>query len=87
MQALTPLWKSLLQNAAAGSPALYTPQRAAHMQQVIAAVPDYWTNLKQMPKTLIHNDLNPRNTCFKGVGGKLHFCVYDWELSTAHVPQ
>ena len=40
-----------------------------------------------MPKTLVHNDLNPRNTCFKLVEGAPVFCVYDWELATYHVPQ
>ena len=86
MQDLTPLWNALLQNAAAGSPDLYTHVRVAQMQQAIEAIPNYWTDLEQMPKTLIHNDLNPRNTCFKTVAGKPAFCVYDWELSTAHVP-
>ena len=87
MQALTPLWEALLQNAAAGSPDLYPAERVAKMQSVIASIPDYWEALEAMPKTLIHNDLNPRNTCFKTNAGKLLFCVYDWELSTAHVPQ
>ena len=41
-----------------------------------------------MPKTLVHNDLNPRNTCFKRrADGRLQFCAYDWELATYHVPQ
>jgi hypothetical protein len=87
MQTLTPLWKALLQNAAAGSKELYTETRVAKMQALIEAISEYWLALDAMPKTLIHNDLNPRNTCFKTVAGKRSFCVYDWELSTEHVPQ
>jgi len=88
MQQLTPLWSALLGNAAAHCPALYSPARTAQLQQAIAHIPAYWQRLAQHPKTLIHNDLNPRNTCFKrDADGQLRFCVYDWELATYHLPQ
>ena len=87
MVSLTPLWKALLQNAAEKFPELYGPDRVTWLQEVIEAIPDYWPELERMPKTLVHNDLNPRNACFKVAGGSLDFCVYDWELATYHVPQ
>lgn len=87
MVKLTPLWGALLQNAAEKFPELYHPNRVAWLRETIQAIPDYWPELERMPKTLVHNDLNPRNTCFKTVGHSLAFCVYDWELATYHVPQ
>ncbi len=87
MTRLMPLWTALLDNAAQHAPALYTPARVAQLRAVIQAIPDYWSELETLPKTLVHNDLNPRNTCFKSVGDAAVFCVYDWELATYHVPQ
>ena len=87
MTRLTPLWTALLNNAVQHAPALYTPARVARLHAVIKAIPDYWRELDQLPKTLVHNDLNPRNTCFKLIDGAAVFCVYDWELATYHVPQ
>ncbi|WP_187261153.1 aminoglycoside phosphotransferase family protein [Pontibacter beigongshangensis] len=87
MLQLEPLWQALLQNAADKFPDLYTPARVALLQHAIDNLPAYWQELEQMPKTFIHNDLNPRNTCFRRYGSEFEFCVYDWELSTWHVPQ
>ncbi len=88
MQELSPLWLALLENASQRFPALYTPARKARLEQLIATIPAYWQELEKMPKTLVHNDCNPRNICFKRTGGRVgKFCLYDWELATWHVPQ
>ncbi|HEX8329776.1 MAG TPA: aminoglycoside phosphotransferase family protein [Hymenobacter sp.] len=87
MQALTPLWEALLANAAAHHPALYPAARVHLLRTAIAHIPTYWAALEKMPRTLIHNDLNPRNTCFKTGPEGLRLCAYDWELATWHVPQ
>ena len=87
MMELTPLWETLLQNAADKFPDLYDIDCVARLRAVIQDIPNYWQELESMPKTLVHNDLNPRNTCFKLVEGAPSFCVYDWELATYHVPQ
>ncbi|TAE27586.1 MAG: aminoglycoside phosphotransferase family protein [Cytophagales bacterium] len=87
MPHLTPLWHALLDNAATHFPDLYTPARADQLRAVITAIPTYWQELEVMPKTLIHNDLNPRNTCFREGPYSYELCVYDWELATYHVPQ
>jgi aminoglycoside phosphotransferase (APT) family kinase protein len=86
MQQLTPLWEALLTNASR-SAGLYSASRVQELRQAIDQIPTYWAALDAMPKTLIHNDFNPRNTCFKTVGGELQLCAYDWELATYHVPQ
>lgn len=43
--------------------------------------------MENLPRTLIHNDFNPRNICFRKRDNKLELCAYDWELATLHVPQ
>ncbi len=50
---------------------------------------DRWSHeLSGMPRTLIHNDFNPRNLAFRrSRGGGLELCAYDWELATLGVPQ
>lgn len=87
MRQLAPLWEALVANAAAHFPALYSQDRQRTLRTAIAQIPAYWGLLETMPKTLIHNDLNPRNTCFKTSPDGLRLCAYDWELATWHVPQ
>ncbi len=87
MMGLAPLWKALLANAAEKLPHLYDANRVARLGEIILTIPDYWLELERMSKTLVHNDLNPRNTCFKSANGAPTFCAYDWELATCHVPQ
>lgn len=87
MQALAPLWEALLANAAAHHPGLYPTARVHILRTAIAQIPAYWAELEKMPRTLIHNDLNPRNTCFKTGPDGPRLCAYDWELTTWHVPQ
>ncbi|MGL1885154.1 MAG: phosphotransferase [Reichenbachiella sp.] len=81
---LVPLWEELLNQASNQFPELYTEERQQIMQSFIKDLPRYWSELASMPKTLVHNDCNPRNMCFKGPENKL--CLYDWELSTYHTP-
>ena len=87
MVALSPLWDAMLHHAAGAFPDLYTTKRTRILQAVIAAIPGYWQELEVLPKTLVHNDLNPRNACFKQQDSVPVLCVYDWELATYHVPQ
>ncbi|WP_375419558.1 phosphotransferase, partial [uncultured Hymenobacter sp.] len=87
MQALTPLWEALLRHAATHCPALYPAPRVRRLEAITKQIPAYWRTLEAQPKTLIHNDLNPRNACFKRCpDGNLQFVAYDWELATYHVP-
>ena len=45
--------------------------------------------LKAYPKTVCHNDLNPRNVCLRRdpKSSQKQLCMYDWELAIIHVPQ
>lgn len=87
MENLQPLWTALLDHAVKVLPEVYTPQNSSLLYKAIEKIPVYWDALEKMPKTLVHNDFNPRNTCFKRGAAGLELCLYDWELATFHVPQ
>ncbi|TVT43499.1 aminoglycoside phosphotransferase family protein [Hymenobacter setariae] len=85
---LAPLWEALLDHAGRHFPDQYSAARRQQLSQAIRAVPSNWATLGTLPKTLIHNDLNPRNTCFRpGADGQPQLVAYDWELATYHLPQ
>ncbi|MDT0684887.1 phosphotransferase [Autumnicola psychrophila] len=86
MMKLQPLWLALLKSAARNLPEVYTKENTGLLEDAIEKIPTYWDVLEQQPKTLIHNDFNPRNICFKNTGGSPQLCLYDWELATFHVP-
>jgi NADP-dependent 3-hydroxy-3-methylglutaryl-CoA reductase len=54
---------------------------------ILEDMPAWWAKIQAMPKTLIHNDFNPRNMAFRRTGDGPRLCVYDWELATLHIPQ
>ena len=86
MSQLTPLWAALLDQAHSRFPELYSTENKLRMEGFIEAIPDYWQELERMPKTMVHNDCNPRNMCFNNTDQGKQLCLYDWELSTFHVP-
>jgi len=55
--------------------------------ELIAGVGDWWRPLETLPRTLIHNDFNPRNIALRKTGDGLRLCAYDWELAALGVPQ
>lgn len=86
MRKMQPLWEALLKNAELNLPEVYTKENLEILKNAIGMIPTYWDVLEKQPKTLIHNDFNPRNICFKNSGGSPRLCLYDWELATFHVP-
>src|SRR5262249_4232016 len=82
------LWDSFAVHAANELPHLMTPATLEHTRPLIGSVGKWWTGLEAMPRTLIHNDFNPRNVAIlREDGGALRMVAYDWELATVHVPQ
>jgi aminoglycoside phosphotransferase (APT) family kinase protein len=53
----------------------------------VRAVPEWRGALDSHPRTLIHNDFNPRNIALRRDAGRLRLVAYDWELATVGVPQ
>lgn len=56
-------------------------------QDLIATLEEWWPTLEAQPQTLIHNDFNPRNLCFRKTAQGPKLVVYDWELATCGAPQ
>lgn len=53
----------------------------------IDSLADWWRAMEALPKTLVHNDFNPRNIAFRQTDDGLRLCAFDWELATIHLPQ
>jgi thiamine kinase-like enzyme len=88
MTEMSELWHALATHAADEFPGLV----AAHQRDILAgyvvSLPEWWQRLEAMPRTLVHNDFNPRNITLRDDdASELHLCAYDWELATLHVPQ
>lgn len=56
-------------------------------QRFIDDLGGWWRELEAAPRTLTHNDFNPRNITFRKTASGPRLCVYDWELATLGVPQ
>ncbi len=66
------------------------PPSPSIQRRLIASVDRWWRPLDESPRTLIHNDFNPRNICLRPSGDTadgLRLCAYDWELATLGAPQ
>jgi thioester reductase-like protein len=47
----------------------------------------WWPMVEKQRRTLIHNDLNPRNVAFRRMPEGPRLCAFDWELATLGLPQ
>lgn len=52
--------------------------------QIVTSIPEWYKDYLILPRTLIHNDFNPRNLCLRKNGIP---CIYDWELCEIAPPQ
>lgn len=82
------LWELLGVHAREEFPEWFSENDLAIYRRTVHAIDRWWADLEKMPRTLIHNDFNPRNIAFRrDPAGKLMLCAYDWELATLHLPQ
>jgi len=86
-QAMRPLWKALAEFAAPRFAAAGGPDLPHLQQRLLATVGARWRRLDGLPRTLIHNDFNPRNIALRREAAGLRLCAYDWELATIGAPQ
>ncbi len=56
-------------------------------EHLVRDIDAWWPSLYALPRTLIHNDFNPRNLAFRRNPHGLLLCAFDWELATLGVPQ
>lgn len=80
-------WVELLNNARQRFPELYSENLNQLLSAGLNEVLALWIELEEIPKSVVHNDFNPRNIFFKNDSNSVKsICVYDWELATVHFP-
>ena len=81
------LWRALADHGRQEFSGWISEEYREGTQVLIDEMSQWWRELESMPKTLVHNDFNPRNLCLRGEKGSYRLCAYDWELATVGVPQ
>ncbi|MFD7235310.1 phosphotransferase [Streptomyces syringium] len=84
MAEMSDLWLALADHAAQEFPELVDARHRDRLVSRIATIDRWWPRIEAMPRTLVHNDFNPRNLAIRADG---RLCAYDWELATLHIPQ
>ncbi|KTD07889.1 3-hydroxy-3-methylglutaryl-CoA reductase [Legionella jamestowniensis] len=87
MQRFTPYWHALsdaVENATL--PFLTGTDYALH-RQLINTIPQWRPHLDAMKKTLVQNDCVPKNVGINLNHEPKEIYIYDWEITTVHVPQ
>jgi aminoglycoside phosphotransferase (APT) family kinase protein len=79
------LWSAIAEHNATEYPGWVDERTRCRIDGYLADVADWWAELESMPRTLVHNDFNPRNILLRA--DDLRLVAYDWELATVHVPQ
>ena len=87
MTSMTELWEELSRHAFEEFPELTSAEDLQARQDLVGSIPDWWSEIESLPRTLVHNDFNPRNVALRGRNGSSQLCAYDWELATLHLPQ
>jgi len=88
MVEMAELWEGLAVHAVEEFPKWFRKDDLKLHRRLVHSLGRWWGELEGLPRTLIHNDFNPRNLCLRPLpGGDLRLCVYDWELATLGVPQ
>jgi len=83
---MTPLWDALAEHAASHD-AWSNPRLRAVHEARLDDISSWSRDLDEAPRTLIHNDFNPRNIAIRRRDDQLTLCAFDWELATLGAPQ
>ena len=84
---MLPLWSALATHAFDHSPA-WTDRRLRRTHERLVEQVSAWARaLDAGPRSLIHNDFNPRNIVVREGARGLALCAFDWELATMGAPQ
>ncbi|MFE8069852.1 phosphotransferase [Marinobacteraceae bacterium S3BR75-40.1] len=86
-QEMQRLWEMLGVHAREEFPEWFSDEDLERYRMQANGMPFWWRELEKLPKTLIHNDFNPRNIAFRHGEDGPRMCLYDWELATVHAPQ
>ena len=86
-QAMPSLWHELADFSAASFSRYAGADTHALQHRLIDELDLWWPQWMSMPRSLIHNDFNPRNLAFRRSAHGPVLCAYDWELATIGLPQ
>jgi thioester reductase-like protein len=81
------LWSAIAAHAAPRFSVWADPSIAGILRRLIETVPRWWPQLEALPRTLVHNDFNPRNICLGTGADGPRLIAYDWELACVGAPQ
>lgn len=81
------LWEAIAAHATPRFSAWADPAIGAIQRRLVSTVERWWRPLDALPRTLIHNDFNPRNICLRDTVDGPALVAYDWELATIGAPQ
>lgn len=84
---MSDLWHAIAAHASPRFSAWADPSVASIQRRLIDRVDRWWPQLEKQPRTLIHNDFNPRNICLRRCTGGRRLTAYDWELACVGLPQ
>lgn len=90
MTEMSELWLALSVHAHDEFPEWITRDDLHLLSRLVERVADWWGHIETHPRTLVHNDFNPRNIALRpdeDAPGGYRLCAYDWELATLHLPQ
>jgi thioester reductase-like protein len=81
------LWEAIAAHATPRFSAWADPAIGAIQRRLVDSIERWWRPLEALPRTLIHNDFNPRNICLRETVDGPVLTAYDWELATLGAPQ
>lgn len=84
---LTGLWRRLVGYSGRFTCAWTGAAILPLQESIIGEVRNWWPLLTDLPRTLIHNDFNPRNLLLRADGSGPRVVVLDWELAGVGLPQ
>ncbi len=80
-------WIALAEHAGPFFSEFVGPEIRLLQSELIKDIGSWWRTLEALPRTLIHNDFNPRNVALRPEPNSFRLCAYDWELATLGIPQ
>lgn len=87
MLQMLPLWEELAKVAAPTFARFGGTEAGVLNQSILGSLADWWLQYELLPRTLIHNDFNPRNFVLRHTGNSPRLCLYDWEIAAIGPPQ
>ncbi len=84
MAEMRELWEALFEHARPWFHQWAGDDLVRAHEKAVAEIAGWSKELEGLPRTLIHNDFNPRNVYVRPSG---RLCAFDWELATIGPPQ